>query len=169
MPFLPFMNSISAVIFFVEPVILLIAARILWNRKPRWIPHILVAAAIIKVLSIVMIHPSFFPDWSINGLPGLIILLFFPLLGLLLPIAAPIIILILAMQIKRMELQHNVQLSSETKKTDTVTNDVKENGIVDVRCPNCGKMLKIPRIHLHNTGKCKFCNTEFVPYEHTRH
>ena len=92
-------------LFIIEPVLLLITAKILWNRSPRWISHVLVAVVITRFLLIILILLV----GCISAFSGLLLPLpFLPLLKLLellLIIVRPITIVALAIQITRMETQ----------------------------------------------------------------
>ena len=152
---------VPSIIFIVYSLILLVTAVFLWNRSSRWIPCVLGTSAIITALIIILIradllHRGFIKTESLIGLIFLN--------ECLLVIAVPIAILGMAMQIKRMDLQHYVPVSHETIEKDT--NEIQDKDILKVNCPECGKTLKISQKHLHNPEKCKFCNADFVPYEH---
>ena len=159
-----FTNSgfiVPAIIIIVYSLILLIIAGFLWNRRSRWISCVLGTSAVLSALSIILIrsnslHRGFIKTDSLIGIMFLNECLFV--------IAIPIAILGMAMQIKRMDLQHYIPVSHETIEKNT--NEIQEKGMLKVNCPKCGETLKVSEKHLHNMEKCKSCNAEFVPYEH---
>ena len=161
---------ILLIIVMVDPMILLITAGLLWDKSPRWIPYVMAVTAIIKILSIAISTVLFFRSEYSNP-EGFLVVMLFPMGGWLL-LATPAIILIMAIQIKKMEIQYDIPLPHEATKTITHevfkadTNDIQEKGILKVNCPECGETLKVSEKCLHNTEKCKSCNTEFIPYDH---
>ena len=92
-------------LFSVAAIILLIAAVILWNRSPRWIPCLLGATTITIFFFLAKIlltqHSSTKQSLTCT------VITFLPWMDLLFLIVVPVVILGMTIQIKRMEPSKN--------------------------------------------------------------